>query len=405
MNERIPSRGVFFERSFLWTEALAIYLDNNATTLIDPRVAQHMGSLYEKRLANPSSQHSAGRQARQVIERAREDLLVACCGNTMGMASDQILFTSGGTESNNMAIFGFAAMRPGCIVVSAIEHSSVLGAAQYLETQGRSVRYLPCSSSGVVDADVLRQWIQEDFRSISCVSVMFANNETGVIQPVAEIGQICRAAGIPFHTDAVQGFCKVPLSFQEIYADAMTVTSHKLHGPLGVGALVLRHGVALSPHHHGGAQQLGLRPGTEMPVLASGFAKAVSLAQAELGARTERMNELREYLESEVQRTVPAAIVVGNDRARLPHTSCIAFPGCDRQAMQIALDHQSVACSTGSACASGSSQPSHVLKAMRLPAEIIRSAMRFSLSWETNKREIDATIAAITRVLDRLGRR
>ncbi len=384
---------------------MAIYLDNNATTLIDPRVAQHMGSLYEARLANPSSQHSAGRQARQVIERAREDLLVACGGNTIGMASDQILFTSGGTESNNMAIFGFAATRPGSIVVSAIEHSSVLGAAQYLETQGRSVRYLPCSSSGVVNADVLRQWIQEDSSPISCVSVMLANNETGVIQPVAEIGQICRAAGILFHTDAVQGFCKVPLSFQDMCADAMTVTSHKLHGPLGVGVLALRHGVTLPPHHYGGSQQLGLRPGTEMPVLASGFAKAVSLAQAELGARAAYMNELREYLESEVRRAVPAAIIVATDGTRLPHTSCIAFPGYDRQAIQIALDHQSVACSTGSACASGSSQPSHVLQAMRLPTEIIRSAIRFSLSWENTKQEIDATVAAITRVLDRLGRR
>jgi cysteine desulfurase len=339
------------------------------------------------------------------MEQAREDLLVACGGNTIGMASDQVLFTSGGTESNNMAIFGFAAARPGSIVVSAIEHSSVLAAAQYLESKGRNVRYLPCSSSGVVNAEALRRWVQEDSSAISCVSVMFANNETGVLQPVAEIGRMCRDAGIPFHTDAVQGLCKVPLSFRDIFADAMTVTSHKLHGPLGIGVLVLRHGVILPPHHFGGAQQLGLRPGTEMPVLASGFAKAVSLAQTELGAREEQMKELREHLESEVQRAVPSAIIVGADGPRLPHTSCIAFPGNDRQAMQIALDHQGIACSAGSACASGSSQPSHVLQSMRLPSEIIRSSIRFSLSWETTREEIDATIDAIARVIDRLGRR
>jgi cysteine desulfurase len=382
-----------------------IYLDNNATTLIDLRVAERMADLHRLRLANPSSQHAAGRHARQFLEQAREDLLLACGGKTVGMASDQWLFTSGGTESNNMAIFGFAAMRPGCVIVSSIEHSSVLAAAQYLESLGREIRYLPCTASGVVDLDVLRQWIASDPNSIACVSVMFANNETGIIQPVREIARLCRTAGVPFHTDAVQGFCKVPVCFQEIGADAMTVTSHKLHGPLGIGALVLRYGTNIPPYHFGGAQQMGLRPGTETPALASGFATAVALAQAEFSERSRRMQQLRERLESEVRRIATETMILGETVSRLPNTSCIAFLGHDRQAIQIALDHQNIACSAGSACASGSSQPSHVLQAMRLPADVLRGAVRFSLSWETTEQEIDATVVAIKKVLDRLSRR
>ena len=379
-----------------------IYLDNNATTLIDPRVADHMASLYRARLANPSSQHAAGRHARQVIEQAREDLLVACGGRAQGMASDQVVFTSGGTESNNMAVLGFAAMRPGAIIVSSIEHSSVIAAAQYLESKGRTIRYLPCASSGIVDLEMLQQWIQNDPTGIACVSVMFANNETGVVQPVAEIGRMCRAAGVPFHTDAVQGFCKVSLAFEDLNADAMTVTSHKLHGPLGIGALVLRHGVNMLPHHYGGAQQLGLRPGTEMPVLASGFAMAVKLARQGLAERADHMKKLREFFEVEVKSIAPNARIIGSESPRLPHTCCIAFAGQDRQAIQIALDHQSIACSAGSACASGSSQPSHVLQAMRLDSDTVRSAVRFSLSWETTPQEIESTVAAIRSVLDRM---
>ncbi|MFO0011872.1 MAG: cysteine desulfurase family protein [Planctomycetota bacterium] len=382
-----------------------IYLDNNATTLIDPRVAEHMAELHRARLANPSSHHAAGHRARQILEHSREQLLDACGGRMQGMASDQLVFTSGGTESNNLALLGFAARRPGCVVVSRIEHSSVLGAAQYLETRGRSVRYLPCSASGVVDVDVLRQWIDEDPTGIACVSVMFANNETGVLQPVQAIGELCRVAGVPFHTDAVQGFCKVPLRFQDLAADAMTVTSHKLHGPLGIGALVLRHGSMIEPHHYGGAQQLGLRPGTEMPVLASGFANAVGLAQAELHERAQRMQSLRERLERGVCHVAPVARILAQDSHRLPHTSCIAFLGLDRQAIQIALDHRGVACRSGSACASGSSQPSHVLQAMHLTEDAVGGAIRFSLSFETTEREIDDTIAAVKQVIDRMTMR
>jgi cysteine desulfurase len=382
-----------------------IYLDNNATTLIDARVSEHMASLYRDRLANPSSQHALGRRSRQILEEAREDLLRACGGRTDGMDSDQLLFTSGGTESNNLAVFGFAAQKPGRVIVSSIEHSSVLAAAQHLETSGREVSYLPCEDSGVVNIERLREWLQHDAPRISVVSVMFANNETGVIQPVREIAHLCSSFGVPFHTDAVQGLSKVPLRLDEIGADAMTVTAHKLHGPLGIGALVLRKGVTLPPLHFGGSQQLGLRPGTEMPVLASGFRVAVAIGLGDSSARALHMDRLRRMMESRVKEMEPDALVIGESSDRLPHTSCIAFPGRDRQALQMALDHLGIACSSGSACASGSSQASHVLQAMRLAPEIIRGAIRFSLSFETSEDEVHQTLQALKKALDRIPRR
>jgi cysteine desulfurase len=400
----MPSK-YLFSSFLLCPPNRVIYLDNNATTLIDPRVAEYVAQLHRVRLANPSSQHAAGRQARQYVEQAREDLLMACGGRSEGMSSDQFFFTSGGTESNNMAIFGFASNRPGKIIVSGIEHSSVLAAAQFLESRGREVRYLPSNASGMVDVNILRDWIRQDPAGTSCVSIMYANNETGVLQPVHEIGSLCRDAGIPFHTDAVQGFCKVPLSFREINADAMTITSHKLHGPLGVGGLVLRHGVTIPPHLFGGAQQLGLRPGTETPDLAAGFAFAVAIAQSELLDRARHMQSLRERFEAAMHQLGSSILIIGEQSPRLPHTSCIAFLGRDRQAVQISLDHQQIACSAGSACASGSSQPSHVLQAMGMETDAVKGAVRFSLSWETTVGDIDTAVEAIKRVLDRLMKR
>jgi cysteine desulfurase len=381
-----------------------IYLDNNATTLIDPRVVEHMSQMHSERFANPSSQHSAGRKARKVLEIARESLLQACGARTVGMESDQLLFTSGGTESNNLAIFGLAANRPGCIVVSRIEHPSVLGAAEHLRLSGRTVRFLDCDRAGAVDVEQLRTLIEKERDGVACVSLMLANNETGVVQPVLEAGDLCRRAGIPLHTDAVQGFCKIPLNFRELCVDAMTITSHKLHGPLGIGALVLRHGVQLAPHHFGGFQQMGMRPGTEMPVLASGFATAVGLAKSDLSRRESHMRSLRLRFESAIREMVPWAVIAGEDSERLPHTSCIAFAGVDRQALQMALDQIGVACSTGSACASGSSQPSHVLQAMKFSPLEVQGAVRFSLSFETTTEEVDAALQKIGQALDRLPR-
>ena len=367
-------------------------------------VVDRMHELMKMRLANASSQHAAGRQARQVIEKARESILKNCGGRTSGMASDQLLFTSGGTESNNLAIFGLSEHRPGAIVVSRIEHPSVLAAAEYAATQGREVRYLRCSASGVVCLDKLEEWLatQSTNGPIALVSLMLANNETGVWQPVARAAAMCRQAGALLHTDAVQVLGKSEMNFAGLNVDAMTVTAHKLHGPVGIGALILRNGVALSPRTFGGFQQLGQRPGTEMPVLAGGFEIAVANARSQLAERVVTMQRLRDALQSKIQSVLPSAVAIGAESDRLPHTLSVSFPGVDRQALQLALDMAGIACSTGSACASGSSQPSHVLEAMHLEASIVNGGIRFSVSAETLESEIDQAVASLATIVPRL---
>ncbi|MFN7732985.1 MAG: cysteine desulfurase family protein [Pirellula sp.] len=381
-----------------------IYLDNNATTLLDPRVAATMSDLLHQRLANPSSQHAAGRAARRILEQSRDDLLVACNAKTSGFDGDVCVWTSGGTEANNLAIFGLAEMRPGAIVVSSIEHPSVLAAAEKLAIAGREVRYLPCLPSGIIDLEPLRRWLDDEHDPIALVSVMLANNETGVLQPVQRIVELCRPRAVVVHSDAVQALGKIPLDFQQLGLHAMTVTAHKVHGPLGVGALVLQHGITVAPRHFGGFQQLGVRPGTEMPTLARGFAHAASLAVAELDQRADQMQRLRTQFESRLREHLPTSVILGESAPRLPHTLSVAFPGVDRQALQMALDHAGIACSTGSACASGSSQPSHVLQAMQAPDAVLKSAIRFSLSHESTELEIDKVTDALIRIIPRLTR-
>ena len=387
-----------------------IYLDNNATTRIDPRVVERMYELMQLRLANPSSQHAAGRQARQVVEQARGEILKQCGGRTQGMASDQLLFTSGGTESNNLAIFGLTENIPGAIVVSSIEHPSVLVAAEYSAGHGREIRYLPCSSDGIVRLDLLEEWLAPPTSAqssksgpIALVSLMLANNETGVLQPVASAAAMCRKARVLLHTDAVQVLGKADLDFEALDVDAMTITAHKLHGPVGIGGLLLRHGVLLSPRSFGGFQQLGQRTGTEMPVLAGGFEMAVTNFVTHLAPRVTKMKWLRDKLQSKILESIPTAIAIGAQSARLPHTLSIAFPGVDRQALQLALDMAGIACSTGSACASGSSQPSHVLEAMGLTPSVVRGGIRFSVSAETNDAEIDQAVQELVLIVPRLS--
>ena len=360
----------------------------------------------EMRLANPSSQHAAGRQARQVVERARESILKECGGRNQGMASDQLLFTSGGSESNNLAIFGLSENIPGAIVVSSIEHPSVLAAAQYAGSRGREIRYLSCSCDGIVSLDRLEEWLatQSTNGPVALVSLMLANNETGVLQPVARAAAMCHEYGVLIHTDAVQVLGKSELNFADLDVDAMTITSHKLHGPVGIGALLVRHGVQLVPQTFGGFQQLGLRPGTEMPVLSGGFEVAVANAKTHFANRVATMKRLRDSLQQKIVAAIPNAVAVGAQSARLPHTLSIAFPGVDRQALQLALDMSGIACSTGSACASGSSQPSHVLEAMLLDPSIIRGGIRFSLSAETLDQEIDQVVESLTDIVGRLAR-
>lgn len=379
-----------------------IYLDNNATTQIDSRVAEHLAQVLQQRLVNPSSQHGAGRSARKLVEDARESLLGLCQARTRGMQGDRAIFTSGGTESNNLVIHGLCLNRPGILVVSSIEHPSVLATAQKLQEQGRQVRFLPCLPTGVIDLDPLARWIGQG-DSIAAVSLMLANNETGVLQPVAELVEMCKSASIPVHTDAVQALGKIPVSFQSLDVDAMTVTAHKLHGPVGVGGLILKHSLKLAPMFFGGFQQESLRPGTESPALASSFTFALQLAVQQQSQRSESMTQCRDLLEKALLSGVESAIVIGKGQQRLPHTTSISFPGIDRQLLQLALDREGIACGTGSACASGSSQPSHVLQAMGLPPRVVQGAVRLSISFETTPEQIVQAAEKIIQVVDRLS--
>lgn len=379
-----------------------IYLDNNATTQIDPQVADHLAQILSKRYVNPASQHAPGRSARSIVEDARDSLLTLIKARTRGMHSDRAIFTSGGTESNNLGICGLTAKRQGCLVVSGIEHPSVLAMAQRLEQQGREVRYLPCKQNGQIDIYPLAQWIEQG-DAIATVSIMLANNETGVLQPVQETVGLCKSAGIPVHTDAVQAVGKIPVDFQALDVDALTLTAHKMHGPVGIGALIVKHGIEFEPMLYGGFQQGALRPGTESPFLASALSMTAQLAIHQQQVRFERMFQCRELLERLLMDQIPKAVVLGADASRLPHTISVSFPGVDRQLMQLALDREGVACGTGSACASGSSQPSHVLQAMGLPKEVIQGAIRLSLSWETTIEQVQQAAERITRVALRLS--
>jgi cysteine desulfurase len=380
-----------------------IYFDNNATSILDQQIATRMFELNQRGLANPSSQHRFGRIARQLVEDARDRILAGVGACTRGMSTDQLLFTSGGTEANNLAVFGLTHNRPGATVVSAIEHPSVLGAAEKLETEGRKLVRLPVDRNGLVDLSTLeRLLINSETQPIALVSIMFANNETGVIQSVAKAAQMCRERGVLVHTDAVQMLGKESIAFQSIGVDAMTITAHKLHGPIGIGALVIRNGVKLDPQLFGGFQQLGLRPGTESPVLADAFAMTIERF-SDIETRKSYLAEIRNEFESCLLESVPKAVIIGASSMRLPHTSSVAFPGLNRQAIQVALDLGGLACSTGSACASGSSQPSHVLAAMGLPSDIINGGLRFSFSHNNTLDEVHQAVAIISQVVNRLS--
>jgi cysteine desulfurase len=379
----------------------SIYLDNNATTLIHPEVAEAMADCDLAGYMNPASQHGPGRRARRVLEEARERIAELLGANVSRTDADRLVFTSGGTEANNLAIRGLAGRESSRVILSAIEHPSVVGAGEHLQLRGFDVQRLQVSRDGVVDVDHLRQLID---RRTRLVSVMLANNETGVLQPVAEIAAVCSEFGVRLHTDAVQVAGKLPVDFQSLGVAAMTISAHKFHGPRGIGALIVGPGVPLEGILFGGFQQWGLRPGTESVTLAVGMCTALEIWHREADKRAARMSALRDQFERVLQ-TATGIAVNGAAAPRLPHTSNISFPGQDRQALLMALDLAGVACSTGSACASGSSEPSPVLLAMQCPRAIVESSLRFSLSAQTTSAEIELACSRILHVLQQLRQR
>lgn len=375
-----------------------IYLDNNATTRIAPEVAATLKDAFAQGYVNPSSQHALGRRSRAALETAKEEILARLGAKTQGFTSDELLLTSGGTESNNLAIFGLVKPQPGKVIVSSIEHPSVSAATDLLRMRGYDVQTIAAHLNGVIDLDHFRDLLTPDTQ---LVSVMLANNETGVLQPVAEIAAMCREIGVKTHTDAVQAVGKADVNFRALEVDALTLTAHKLHGPRGVGGLVLRHGVQISPQLHGGGQQLAKRPGTEPVELGVAMAKALTLS-IESAAEYAAVAQLRAEMEQQLREIDPTAIIHGAEVERLPHTISVSFPGIDRQALVMALDLSGVCISTGSACASGSSERSPVLIAMGLENDQIESAVRISLGRDTSRDEVAESLRRISKCINSL---
>ncbi|HET6880563.1 MAG TPA: cysteine desulfurase family protein [Pirellulales bacterium] len=357
-----------------------IYLDNNATTPLAPEAAEAMQRAAKDCWGNPSSQHRFGRRARQVLEDAREAIGGLLGAELGGFPPDRVIFTSGGTEANNLAMFGLAGSKPGHLIISQVEHPAVSEPADVLAKRGWYVDRLPVGSDGVVLVDQLRRLLRPDTR---VVAVMLANNETGVLQPVEQIARIAAEAGVPMHTDAVQPVAKLPVHFHQLGVTTLTATAHKFHGPIGIGVLLVKAGVELPPMLFGGHQQDGFRPGTEPFVLAAGMRSALEAWRHEGDACRRRLQALRDEFESLLLAEFPELVIHGRESPRLPHTSHLAFPGVDGQALGMALDLAGVACSTGSACASGSSKPSPILLAMGVDEAIAKASLRFSFGLES----------------------
>lgn len=385
------------------------YLDHAATT---PMRAQAVAALAEEaaRVGNPSSVHQAGRAARKVVEEARE--LVA---DRLGAHPTEVVFTSGGTEADNLAVRGLGL--PGAagaggrrrVLTSAVEHHAVLDPAAWLaERAGADVVVLPVDGAGVVRLDALGEALAGGRGAGAVVSVMWANNEVGTVQPVRRVAELAREHGALVHSDAVQAVGRLPVDFAASGLDAMTVSAHKLGGPVGVGALLVRRGVGVEPLVRGGGQERGLRPGTVPTALIRSFAVALDLATAEREAEATRLAALRDALVAGVLREVPDAVVRGpwpeggagaQGWTRLPGNAHLTFAGCDSEALLFGLDRAGVAASAGSACQAGVQQASHVLAAMGLPEAEVRGALRFSLGWTSTAADVDAVVAAIGQVV------
>jgi cysteine desulfurase len=372
-----------------------IYLDHAATTPLLPEVADAMVQAAREAYGNPFSQHAAGRRARQRLEDAREGLAQLLGADILSAAPDRLVFTSGGTEANNLALRGLAGSRPCRVLVSALEHSSVHQTAVALRRAGYDVQFIPAARRGTIDLDALQQLLQTPTR---LVSVMLANNETGVLQPLGEVLQLCRAHDALLHTDAVQAVGKLPLDFHRLQVDALTLAAHKFHGPRGIGGLLLRHGVKLEPLLFGGPQEAGLRPGTECVALAVGMHEALRLWHAQADAHAQHMAALRDALQAALCDGWPEAVVHGAESPRVPQTLSIALPPLDRQALVVALDRVGVACSSGSACASGSSEHSPALRAMGCPEALLDSSIRLSVGISTSLAEVEEAASRILKV-------
>ncbi|MBN2477208.1 MAG: cysteine desulfurase [Pirellulales bacterium] len=380
----------------------SIYLDHNATTPIHPEVAEAMARCHGEGYANPISQHKPGQRARKVLEDARERIAEILGADLTAHPPDRLLFTASATEANNLALLGIAraGRGPAHVVISAVEHSSVIGPAERLLDEGFRLDTLAVDAEGVVRAELLPELLAGRPR---CVSVLSGNHDTGVLQPIAELAEACNRGGVPLHTDAAQVAGKLPVHFRQSGVAAMSIGAHKFRGPLGIGALILRDGVPVQPIMYGGHHQGSLRPGTESIVLAVGMQTALEIWRREGDAHARHLAALRDRFEAGLKAALPGLVVHGAGARRLPNTSNLAFRGIDGQVLLMALDLAGVACSTGSACASGSVELSPVLLAMGLPQDVAGSSLRFSLGATTTEAEIGEALGRIVHVCRELG--
>lgn len=378
-----------------------VYLDYNATTPVDPAILDAMLPYFSTAFGNAASIHTTGQKARAAVETAREQV-----ASLIKAQPQEIIFTSGGTESDNHALFGM--FDPGDytkinLISSAIEHEAVLNACQHLAQRGVAVHYLSVNRDGQINLDELRATLAAQ-PSTTLISVMHANNELGTIQPLKEIGSIAAAAAadVYFHTDAVQSAGKIPIDVNALAVDLLSMSAHKLYGPKGIGALYIRTGTPLKQFFYGGHHQRGFRPGTENVAGIVGLGKAADLARQFLTEDAARVSALRDQLERTLLQRVPQSRVNTASAPRTPNTSNIFFPGVDGEALLIALDLKGLACSSGSACSSGAVEPSHVLTAIGLPATEARSSLRFSLGRHTTRAEIDFALRIIPQTVEQL---
>lgn len=379
-----------------------IYLDNNATTAVDPRVFEAMTPFFLSDYGNASAVHRAGQSARAAMERARGQVAAL-----LGARSSEVVFTSGGTESDNLAVRGVALQRRGQgrhIIISSIEHPAIIEPCRELEEEGFELTILPVNQQGLVDLGELDKALQEHGSETVLVSVMYANNETGVVQPLPEIARKAHAHGALVHSDAVQAVGKIPVRMSELGVDLLSLTGHKFHGPKGCGALYVRSGLPLKALMVGGPQERGYRSGTENVSGAVGVGEACRLAQEELEERALRMAHLRDRLEQGILESIPDTVVNGLPDKRLPQTANVSFLGVEGESLMMALDLEGVAVSTGAACHGGSHSGSHVLRAMNLDKAALQGAIRFSLGTETTEDEIDTVLEMLPSMVKRLRR-
>ena len=374
-----------------------IYLDHSATTPVRDEVAEAMLPYFSAVFGNASSIHSFGQEARKAVQNARKKI-----ADIIGADLTEVVFTSGGTESDNLALMGCAYARRKAgrhIVTSLIEHPAVLNCCRHLEQEGFEVTYLPVDEQGLVDPALVEEAIRPD---TVLVSIMLANNEVGTIQPIAEIGKITGTLGVPLHTDAVQALGKLPVTANKLNADLISMSGHKIYGPKGIGMLYIRKGISFAPLMHGGHHEMGFRPGTENVAAIVGLAKAMELAELERKDFFKRTFALRSVLEAGIKEKIKNALINGHPEKRLPNISNASFKNTDGESLLMILDSLGIAVSTGSACSSGSTEPSHVLSAMGITAELASGNLRFSIGRSNDRDDILRVLEVLPEIVAKL---